>query len=306
LKLVALVAAAVLLTAAGAQAQAWRGTGRLAGKVIDDSGAPIQGVAVKLFLVGEQEGTTVKTNKKGEWAANGIAAGQWQIDFTKDGYLTRKISASLGFGERQPPIETTLQTAPPNPNDVIHDQLVKAAGLMHDEKYADARKIYEDLEAQFPQVHQFLPLIARTYVAEKNYPKAIESLEEALKNEPDNLDLKMLLADTYAKNGQQAESDKITATIDTSQIKDPATLLNLGIAQMNEKKADEALSYFDKTVTQFPDYPDGYYYRGITNLQLGHEDQAKTDLQKFVQMAPNAPEAETAKKLLEQLGSGGR
>jgi len=303
-KVATMLAAALLLAASSVQAQAWRGTARLAGKVVDDSGAPLQGVAVKLFFVGAQEGTTVTTNKKGEWAANGIKGGQWQIDFTKDGYLARKISVDLGVEEHKPPIDTTLQKAPPNPNDVIHDQLVKAAGLMHDEKYADARKIYEDLKTQYPQVHQFLPLIARTYVAEKNYPKAIETLQEALKNEPDSNDLKMLLADTYQKNGQQAESDQLLSTIDTTQIKDPATLLNLGIAQLNDKKPEQALTYFDKTVKQFPDYADGYYYRGLTQLQLGHNDQAKPDLEKFVQMAPNAPEADTAKKLLAQLGGG--
>jgi tetratricopeptide (TPR) repeat protein len=141
-------------------------------------------------------------------------------------------------------------------------------------------------------------------VAEKNYPKAIEALQEALKSEPDSNDLKMLLADTYQKNGQQAESDQLMATIDTTQIKDPATLLNLGIAQLNDKKPEQALTYFDKTVKQFPDYADGYYYRGLTQLQLGHADEAKPDLEKFVQMAPNAPEAETARKLLAQLGGG--
>jgi hypothetical protein len=67
-------------------------------------------------------------------------------------------------------------------------------------------------------------------------------------------------------------------------------------------------------VNRFPEYPDGYYYRGITNVQLGTmlrpDDQAagdkllqaaKADLAKFVQMAPDAPEAAAAKKILEQL-----
>jgi regulator of sirC expression with transglutaminase-like and TPR domain len=54
-------------------------------------------------------------------------------------------------------------------------------------------------------------------------------------------------------------------------------------------------------VTRFPQNADGYYYRGLTNLQLSKNDAAKADLTKFLEMAPNAPEAATAKGILDKL-----
>ena len=88
--------------------------------------------------------------------------------------------------------------------------------------------------------------------------------------------------------------------------------MNFGIAMLNKNQAAEAITYFEKAITKFPAAPDAYYYRGITTLQLasalGEDAQkadrlqrVKADLNKFLQLAPAAPEAETAKKILEQL-----
>ena len=37
----------------------------------------------------------LKTNKKGEWAAGGLARGDWQVDFEFPTYESRRISLSL-------------------------------------------------------------------------------------------------------------------------------------------------------------------------------------------------------------------
>jgi regulator of sirC expression with transglutaminase-like and TPR domain len=54
-------------------------------------------------------------------------------------------------------------------------------------------------------------------------------------------------------------------------------------------------------VARFPQYADAYYYRGITELQLAKTDAARADLTKFIEMAPAAPEAATAKGILDKI-----
>lgn len=302
LRIFVLVAAALVLASAAAQAQDWRGMGRLAGTVTDEAGHPLEGVTVKLFLPAVKEGTTVKTDKKGEWVAAGVASGQWQIDFSKKGFDSRNLSAGVSELSHTPPMTIVMKKAKPTPNEEIRDELLKAAALLRQDKYADARAIYEGIMDKYPQVHQMLPLIARTYEGEKNYPKAIETLQLAIKAEPENVQLKLLLASVYGQNGQFAESKAVIDALDESKITDPTLLLNIGISMLNQKKPEDALVYFDKTVSRFPAFPDGYYYRGITNLQLEHNDAAKTDLEKYIQIAPsNAPEVTTAKKMLDML-----
>ena len=200
-----------------------------------------------------------------------------------------------------PPMPVVMKKATVDPNVAIAADLNKAADLFKQQKYADARAIYQDILAKHPEAYQVEPYIARTYYAEHNLDAAVEHLRNALAKDPDNVDVKLLLANTLAEQGKADESQQIIGSIDEAKITNPATLLNIGIGMLNGKKPAEALTWFDKTITRFPDYPDAYYYRGITELQEGKNDPAKADLEKFVQMAPNAPEAATAKGILEKI-----
>ena len=102
----------LLLTAALAHAQDWRGMGRLAGTVVDDTGAPIEGVTVKAVRGESKGGPTVKTNKKGEFVLAGINGGNWSIDFDKPGYDSAKKSASFQEHASNPPMRLAMSWKP--------------------------------------------------------------------------------------------------------------------------------------------------------------------------------------------------
>lgn len=304
LNAVIIIVALVLVSAGPAVAQDWRGMGRLTGTVVDEEGAPVEGVVVKAQRVESQGGPQAKTNKKGEWVLAGINAGLWNLDFDKPGFDARKQSAVVAEHSTNAPVKTTLkkaEVAAVDPNVAIRADLAKAADLMQQQKFGDARALYQAILAQHPEAHQVEPYIARTYYAEHQLDPAIEHLRAALAKDPDNVEVKLLLANVLSEKGNAEESRQVIASIDESKIKDPIVLVNVGIGLLNQKKADEALTWFDKAVTQFPQSADGYYYRGITQLQHGKTDAAKADLTKFVEMAPNAPEAVTAKAILEKL-----
>jgi len=74
-----------VLVAALASAQV-RGQGRISGRVTDDQGQPLADVVVKATMTGQTQAMTAKSNKKGEWNVSGIAGGEWQLEFSKDGY----------------------------------------------------------------------------------------------------------------------------------------------------------------------------------------------------------------------------
>ena len=81
---------AALGLAAPALAQDWTGNGRLEGKVLDPDGKPVAEVVVKLANPERGGGPTVKTNKKGQWAYLGLAAGNWNIDFDDAGAIGKR------------------------------------------------------------------------------------------------------------------------------------------------------------------------------------------------------------------------
>ncbi|MBI1875055.1 MAG: tetratricopeptide repeat protein [Acidobacteria bacterium] len=300
----ALIILAVTLVFSGvSSAQAWRGMGRMAGKVTDEGGAPIEGVTVKVYQPEAKGGTEVKTNKRGEWVIGGIARGGWQVDFLKNGYEPRQITVEVDELNSNPPIALSLKKVAPqaDPNVELRDDLERAAGLMNQKKYAEARAVYQTLLEKYPQAHQLHPLIARTYYGENQFEKSIEHLRIALEKDPDNVEVRLLLGNILVERGNAEEGKQLLATIDDSKVKDPTTFLNVGIVLLNQNKPAEAQTYFEKTIKLFPTYPDAYYYRALAHLQTGNTDAAKADLRKFLEMAPNAPEAATATKILEQL-----
>jgi tetratricopeptide (TPR) repeat protein len=298
-----IVAIVVIALAAPALAQT-RGLGRVSGKVTDESGKAIDGVTVKGTMAAGGAPMTAKTNRKGEWAIGGIAPGTWNLDFEKEGFETHRLSVEVAELARIPPIEVKLKAAAPkvDPNVEIRAEVDKANALIAQRKFAEARAVYEALLAKYPEVHQLHSMIARTYHAEKNLDKAIEHLRVASEKLPDNVEVRLLLGNTLIEAGRTDEGKQMLAAIDPAKITNPTILLNVGITLINQSKPADALTYFGQAVARFPEHADGYYYRGITYLQLGKNAEAKADLEKFVSIAPpDAPELPMAKKILEQV-----
>jgi tetratricopeptide (TPR) repeat protein len=298
---------ALLAVVVGCAGPAWsqsRGSGHMAGVVKDDAGKPVQGVKVTAQKSGERDIFNDTTNKKGEWAINGLSSGQWNLDFSREGFETRKITIPFSESQRVPPMEVALKAVivKVDPNAEIREDLQKAAPLMEAGKFAEARAIYESLIQKYPEAWQVQPLIARTYAGENKPDEAIAHLKAALEHDPENLEVKLLLASVLVQQGKTADAQKYLDGIDMTKVKDPTVFLNQGINLINQGKAAEAMPLFEKFVTAFPTNPEGYYYRGRGELAVGKFAEAKADLQKFVAMpGADASEVEQAKKILEQM-----
>ena len=300
----AVLFALVLSLASAASAQEWKGLGRIAGKVVDESKKPIDGVVVKAVMPASNNRgpEDSSTNNKGDWAVGGISRGQWALDFVKDGYETVSISVMVQEGVRIPPMEIVMKKAKPapaDPNIELQAKLREAAALMNAQQFAAARAIYEGLQARHPEVKQFKPLIARAYYGEGNKDKALEMLREASAADPENIEVKMLLGNLLMESGKADEAKTLLATVDEAKITDPIIYVNIAIGMINEGKHAEALPWLDKAVARFPEQADAYYYRGISYLAAGKTAEAKTDLQKFIAIAkPDSAELPLAKKIL--------
>lgn len=274
--------------------------GRMAGKVTDEQGKPLEGVTVKVELPGSG-GTQSKTDKKGEWALGGIARGAWHVDFEKPGYEPVRITVSIEELTRVPPIPTTLKASAPDPNEAIQSDLARAAALLSEKKFAEARDIYEGILAKYPQAYQVEPLIARTYYGEKQFDKAIDHLKIAVDKNPAAIENKLLLGNILIEQGRAEEGRHVLASVDDAAVKEPTTFVNVGIGLLNQGTPDEALVYFEKALTRFPQSGDAYYYRALVRLQKRDTEGAKADLKKFLELSPDAPEAAAARKALEQI-----
>src|SRR3954468_10581091 len=300
---VALIAAALLTTSAIAQP---RGNGRLVGKVVDEQGQPVPDVTVKAQMTGQPDVLTAKSDKKGEWRLNGAANGEWKVELSKAG-LETAVEVVEVKENNAPPLNVTLpkKGAPKaDPMAEVNGQVQKAAELAQAGKIPDARKIYEDLLAKYPQIYQLEGFIARTYAAENNVPQALEHLKVNLDKEKDPAqltELKLFQAELLMESGDKAGANAILSAIDLKDVKDPYTFVNQAINLINDKKGPEAVELLTKLIAQFPTNNELYYYRGRAYVASDKLEDARADLEKFVSLAPNAKEAADARKILDQI-----
>jgi len=298
---VAVILVLAALVASSALAQT-RGNARLNGKVVDEQGQPIADVTVKAQLAGQTEVLQAKSDKKGEWRVNSMADGQWEVILTKDGLDPIKVPVEVR-NERATPLNVTMLKPAPrvDPSVEINGEVQKAAQLAQAGKFAEARKIYEDLLVKYPTIHQLEGFIARTYAADGQHAKALEHLKVAMEKDPASVDLKLLHADLLIESGDKAGARAILDAVDMTQVKDPFPFMNAAIILINEKKGAEAIVALNKLLAQFPNQHEIIYYRGRAHLSEGKMDEAKADLEKFVAVAPAAKEVDAAKKILEEM-----
>jgi tetratricopeptide (TPR) repeat protein len=299
LRITAVILAYILAAAATAAAQS-RGNGRLEGKVVDDQGQPAADVVIRAQLAGQTDIVEAKSNNKGEFRLNNLGAGEWTVEFHKEGFAVFSTKVPVAEDERKSGMNVTL-AKPVDPNVEIQAEAKKAMELAQGGKFAEARAIYEALLAKYPSI-QIHPFIARTYAAEKNYDKAIEHAKLGLAAEPDSVETKLFLADVLMEKGDKAAAQELLASVDMSKAPDPVSFINAAITMINEQRSDDAVAMLDKVIAQWPDQADPYYYRGRAYIVGKKYVEARTDLEKFVSMAKGeTPQVADAKKLLEQL-----
>ena len=314
-------------------AQDWRGRGRLLGTVTDDSGAPLEGAAVTLRpgndpVKHETSGPpSTKTDKKGHWTILGLAQGTWGVLIEKDGYQTSEGRASVEEEGTAKPINIKLkkasdvQAAQPAAKDAPPSKGAQAVKLITDgnaalqqDQNAQARDDYQQALALLdpPNQPMVLRAIASTYYRESVQAKtkeekaqkldqAIDSLKQALVIKPDDTESLQLIVNLLVGAGREAEAQPYMAKLPQGAKVDAETLLNVGIKQYNSKQMDKAFETFNRVVSENPELPEGYYYRGLLYLNQNKIPAAKADFKKLLEIDPKNQHAAEVKEYLKDL-----
>ena len=149
------------------------------------------------------------------------------------------------------------------------------------------------------------------------YQKAVE-LKKGTVNDKDPNAAKNLaayynnLADAYYKDKKVDDAVKtyeLAAQIDPSAV--AQSYFNIGAVLTNSGRADEANAAFDKCIAADPTRAEAYYQKGLNLLGKATLQGDKTvappgtaeAFQKYLELAPTGPNAESAKALLASIGS---
>ena len=301
----AMVLAGVL--ALGAVTAAQKGKTKAQGKVVDEQGQGLADVMVAALMEGmEKPFQTAKSNGKGEWSIQNLAAGKWKFYFGgKEGLEEKTVDVALGESGTVSVPEVKLGK-PVDHDALINSEIQKAAELMQTRQPGEARKVYQAVLDKYPQAQpafraQLLGAVAQTYMAENQNAQAVEQLKKATETDPSNTDLQLAYGELLLQT-DHAAGEKLLLGLDITKVKDPFPYMNIVISKINDQKPEEALELLGKLMAQFPAENTLYYYRGRANLAAKKLPEAKADLDKFVAAAPpTSRELPDAKKILEQM-----
>jgi tetratricopeptide (TPR) repeat protein len=287
-----------------ALAQDWRGTGRIQGTVTDEAGQPIPGATLKAHCAERGGGTTIQSSKKGEWVLGGVVGCNWAFDVSAPGYETLQISIRLpGEASRLQQVKIPLKKAKASGASPELQALAAQADAAYKEgRFADARAEYEKLLVARPDlaptIHQ---QIGFSYVQEKQYGKAVESLEKVLAADPQNTQIRAIAAQAALEGRMLDKGRALLAGLDESQVQSADVFFNMGINFFNAGESADAIAYLGKAIAKDPAHVDAYYRRALAYLGQGKTAEAKADFQKVVELQADGEMGAASKKALDQL-----
>jgi tetratricopeptide (TPR) repeat protein len=281
------------------------GNAKFRGIVTDEAtGLPLDGVKVRMLLIsaGAEKMPPPVTDKEGKWTAYYIRIGMWNLDFEKVGYFPYKMSirAVVELGSKIPEIEIKMRkieglVVTAN----IMDQIKTADLLFSEKKFAEARALYEKVQVEYPDFYVIYKNIGNSYFSEQNYDKAIEAYKKVLEKQPQSPDVFTAIANAYNNWGKFAEATEWYRKVPFEQIKDIDTAYNTGVLLYNAGTYEDAVRYFQKAVEIDPQFADGYYQLGMTYAGVSKNAEAIEALNKFMSLAPDSPNFQTAKAIVD-------
>jgi superkiller protein 3 len=151
----------------------------------------------------------------------------------------------------------------------------------------------------------------KAWIAEqKGDPKAaIEANEALVAAQPDNVEAWLALGSMYAAQGQPDKSEQaFTHVVELDPKNAYKTFFNIGVLIENKPSRTEAeerraLEAFQKATEINPDYGKAHRHLAYALLRSGDLPGAKRELQRYLELEPNAADAAEVKALVSGLPS---
>ena len=182
----------------------------------------------------------------------------------------------------------------------------------------NAERAVVDFEAALPLVpddkpetkeirSQLMQVMAQAYYRAGDVAKAIGMLEQLntadpwTTPDPGITQRNLLLVNLYLEHGDLAKGKALLEKLPAGAVTDPTVYTNIGILFLNKNNPRDAEVYFTKAVDMDPKRAESYYYRGLSEIQLKKNKEAKADFNQVIALSPDSPEAKDAKQYIAAL-----
>ncbi len=292
----------ILLTTTFVLPQDYKGKGKFKGIVFDEEGNPLEGVKIKLYSLKVESGFEIMTDIRGKWKAFYVRGGKWNIDFEKQGYMPKKISAQIKEYSKNPDIEVKLKKIEGLIiTDELKAELIRGNELFDEEKYGDAIEIYRRIVEEFPDTYILYQNIGNCYFKMEKYDQAEEYYKKVLEKDPKNQETMLLIGNCYANRDDKEKALEWYNKIEFEKINDPTVLFNIGSNFYTQSKFEEALKYYKRAVEIQNDFLDAIYQLGLSSLTLGKFQDAIEAFESYLKYDQDSERASQVKGFIEFL-----
>jgi tetratricopeptide (TPR) repeat protein len=282
------------------------GEARLTGKITDaTTHSPIKGATITVTTnVGKNFKQVFKAKDDGSYAIF-VLDGTVPYDFLYEAPDYASYTERMKLKLSEPNVRDIMLAPPAAPAAPAAAAAAKAdpataaynegAQLANEGKDAEAIAKMEEAVAAKADFMPGITALAQLYYRTKNYPKAIEEANKVIALTPDDPDMNSILADSYSRTGNKEKAFEFAKKAPAN----PRMLFNEAAKAINAGKDGDAEPLLRQAIAADPKFAIAYYELGMVYVRSGKNADAKTNLQKYLELDPKGKDAATAKEMLK-------
>jgi tetratricopeptide (TPR) repeat protein len=279
------------------------GEGRVQGKITD--AATHKPIPFAVITIDATSGHTVhneyKADKDGVYRFLVLDATiPYKFTFKAPGYADVEQTIKISIGDPTirdvtmvPGSSASAKAVPAKQNPAVL-AYNEGAELANAGKDSEAIAKIEEAVTAKPDLTAGYEALAKLYIRTKNYDKAIDRANKALEIDSDNQDMFGVLSDAYTAKGDKAKAAEYRKKLPA----DAASMFNEAAHLINGGKDAEAEPLLKGAIAANDKFAPAYYELGMLYVRLQKNADAKTNLQKYLELEPNGKDAPTAKEML--------
>jgi outer membrane protein assembly factor BamD (BamD/ComL family) len=283
--------------------------GRVSGIVREEGGQPLKGATITAENENIGQSFTATTDDKGRFNMIGLRSGEWRFIAQAPGYSPEGGMLVVRSGGTNGPVTFELKHSGVAffgalggvASKDLQSDLAAADALFADKKWDEAIGAYRSILSKVPVITAINLQIGAAYRNKKDYPAALAAYNEILRAEPANERAKIEIAMTALERGdaKTAEDTLLKAADEASASRD--VLYSLGEVKLAANDVDGASAWFEKASAADPYWAKPLLRLGEAAIKKGDGASAARLLARAVEVDPTAPEAATARSVLESL-----
>lgn len=168
--------------------------------------------------------------------------------------------------------------------------------------YQSAIGGFEKARELDPELHQALLPLAQIYYANKQWQMAIDRAEAYLEHDKSHPRANVVRYLSYRELGDPEAQERAFAELQANSPKAAAeTFLRDGIDAFNGNDIPGAIAAVETSIKLDPTNPMAHHQMGLCYSSAGKNTEARAAFEKFLELAPDHPEAGTVKEMLAYL-----